>query len=674
MADTTNPHRFVPPSRRRDKPILSCNLCRRRKLKCDRQQPCKTCLDRGLSLSCAYTRSIPSSSHESKGHNVHDRIDQLERLVSTLMNQNGSPSPHTVESSHFATPPTSTEDEADPEIETPDRVKLEDDATSYTNSGHWTSILDGIAELREHLDEIPSTAQPRDPTQSEIIGPDLLFGRQKHANLNELLAAIPSKPEADRLLATYFTSMDMSGAIIHKPTFLKEYEQFWRQPFEVSIMWLGLLFSIFCIATRFQFVLEYKGDGASDDANSALANARMDFYRTKLVQAMVLANYAKCPPYTVEVFVQYFITEYFRSADAQFATWVLVGMLVRMAFRTGLHRDGSHFPNLSPFKSEMRRRAWSMIVQLDLMSSSQMGLPRMIQKDMYDTDLPRNLRDDDLFEEMTELPPSRVDTDSTPMLHTIWRNQVLDVFARIQDLANANKQPQYRDIMALDAELRVVFESLPPQMQVVRCSDLNLLIAEDDDAKRRLYLGLTFLKVEMVLHRPYLLLGRTDSRYKYSRLTCVDAALEILEFQKMIEQESRPDGKLWSFKWRLWSLSWKLSSLVNHDFLLATTVLALDLDRDLIDPLPASSEAVNSAITSPRRLRLGKPTRAEIIEALSYSYGIWIQAAEKSREARKVAAAVKLVLGKANAAPSPTPSQPDIVVPDGELETLQLLD
>jgi hypothetical protein len=28
---------------------------------------------------------------------------------------------------------------------TPDRVKLETNETSYTNSGHWTSILDGVS-------------------------------------------------------------------------------------------------------------------------------------------------------------------------------------------------------------------------------------------------------------------------------------------------------------------------------------------------------------------------------------------------------------------------------------------------------------------------------------------------------------------------------------------------
>jgi hypothetical protein len=154
---------------------------------------------------------------------VHDRIDQLEKLVTSLMGankqghqpsfteENDSPWPQPTETS------TNTEDTG-----TTDRVKLEKDAVSYTGSGHWTSILDSISELREQLDLIPTTAQPNDPTQSEIAGPDLLFGRHQHASQHELLAAIPPRSDADSLVATYFASMDMAPNILHRPTFLRE--------------------------------------------------------------------------------------------------------------------------------------------------------------------------------------------------------------------------------------------------------------------------------------------------------------------------------------------------------------------------------------------------------------------------------------------------------------------
>lgn len=149
--------RFVPPSRRRDKPIVSCVLCRRRKLKCDRQQPCKTCVDRGLSLSCTYVRNVPTTQEPKAPHSVHDRIDQLEKLVTSLM------SGKDVEHDSPATPALSQlqhlqhlHEDNDTEIpSTPDRVRFTDDTTSYTNSAHWTSILDGVSWSQCKLESFP---------------------------------------------------------------------------------------------------------------------------------------------------------------------------------------------------------------------------------------------------------------------------------------------------------------------------------------------------------------------------------------------------------------------------------------------------------------------------------------------------------------------------------------
>jgi hypothetical protein len=36
-------------------------------------------------------------------------------------------------------------DDDKPDPGTPDRVNLSSDTTTYTNSGHWTSILDGVS-------------------------------------------------------------------------------------------------------------------------------------------------------------------------------------------------------------------------------------------------------------------------------------------------------------------------------------------------------------------------------------------------------------------------------------------------------------------------------------------------------------------------------------------------
>jgi len=407
-------------------------------------------------------------------------------------------------------------------------------------------------------------------------------------------------------------------------------------------MWLGLLYAVLSIGARFLSGTQIQGQD-SGAQNQILQTARMDFYREKVVQALILANYTKCPPYTVEACLLYFGSEYTRSSDTQFSMWILVGMIVRVALRSGYHRDPSHFTNISPFRAELRRRTWLVILSIDLVSSSQVGLPRMIQSFMYDTKEPRNVAEDEIFEEMTELPPSR-ETQLGPLSYLIVMTRVRTTHAKILDLTNTTSHPAYRDIMNLDAVLRQVYDRLPePSKPSFASSDFDFAVSPE--SMRRIYLGLSFLKAELVLHRPYLLLGRTDSGYEYSRRVCINAASEMLQLQQKIDAEIMPGGRLWSPGWKVFTMSWYMSSIVAQDFLLATTVLILDLDRDLTSPLPRPTS--NSG-QSGLQLDRAPPSREQIIGLLLSAQLIWHKASKRSNEARKVAEATRLVLQKAN--------------------------
>ncbi|KAJ4365100.1 hypothetical protein N0V83_008718 [Neocucurbitaria cava] len=627
MSTDGPPQRIIPASRRRDKPIL---------LKCDRNQPCKTCVDRGLSLSCTYVRHTAAPLEPKVPNSVHDRIDQLEKLVTSLMGGKETDAGSTLSTmSHLEQ--SSGDNSEIPS--TPDRVKFSGDTTSYTNSGHWTSILDGISELKEHLDQIPTSASARDESQGDILGPDLLFGRQSHATKQELLAALPPRSEADQLIDAYFSSMDTAPSMMHRPTFLKEYNTFWSQPFETPTMWLGLLYGILALGARFQVTYAGIGPLLQGDPTTSLFSARMDYYREKVVQCLILANYTKCPPYTVETFFLYFGTEYLRSADTQLGMYLLVGMIVRVAFRMGYHREPSRFSNISPFKAEMRRRLWMVIMSLDLVSSSAVGLPRMIQPSHFDVQEPRNLLEEDLHEDIAELPPSRPETELTQLLYSIVLTRVRNAHAKIMDLMNATSQPPYREILDLDAILRDVYDRVPESTKAMPAENFDGPLSPT--AMRRLFLGLTFLKAELVLHRPYIILGRTDLKYEYSRRVCLNAALEMLEFQRKLDAELRPGGKLWSPSW----------SIVHF--------LILELDEDLIAPLPATPETARSGL----RLDRSPPTRTEIIDALRHAHRIWVKASKRSNEARKVAAAVRLVLRKANVQDDYSTQRVDVNLP-----------
>lgn len=73
-----------------------------------------------------------------------------------------------------------------------------------------------ISELKEHLDQIPTSAHAQDDNSIEIPGPDLLFGRQRHATKQELLAALPQRAEADQLIGSYFSSMNTAPSKLGK--------------------------------------------------------------------------------------------------------------------------------------------------------------------------------------------------------------------------------------------------------------------------------------------------------------------------------------------------------------------------------------------------------------------------------------------------------------------------
>ena len=407
-------------------------------------------------------------------------------------------------------------------------------------------------------------------------------------------------------------------------------------------MWLGLLFAILAMGAQFQAAFGNHEVTLQGVATSSLFTARIDFYREKLVQCLILANYAKCPPYTVEVLILYFGSECLRSADSQFSMSILVGIVVRVAFRMGYHREPSRFSDISPFRAEMRRRTWLTVLSLDLATSSQVGLPRLIQPFMCDTREPRNLFEEDLHDGMIELPPSRPEIELTPSLYTVVLTRVRLAHAKVTDLTNATSKPPYREVMELDAMFREVYTKLPECAKPVPGEDFDNTLSPA--SMRRFYLGLSFLKSELQLHRPYLLLGRTDPKYEYSRRVCLNAATEMLGFQRKVDGEIRPGGKLWSPGIQSFTVSWYMSSIVAHDFLLATTVLILDLDADL------STGVQTTPATPTRGLQFdhGPPTRSEIIEALQNAYSIWLKASRRSHEARKVAAAVKLVLSRAN--------------------------
>lgn len=377
-----------------------------------------------------------------------------------------------------------------------------------------------------------------------------------------------------------------------------------------------------CVAVSFQHLKAYTSS-ASD------TERLMDSYREKVVQCLVLSKYTKCAPYTLETLILYLHIEYIRSDDSQIEPWILLGIIIRLALRMGYHRDPSHFPHISPSQGEMRRRTWAVIVQFDAMSSSQVGLPRMITR--YETAEPSNLLDEDFHKDIAAIPLSRPNAFQTPIQYVVSKNRLIAVYGMIFDLVTSTKLgvSAYPEVMRLDELLHDTYLSLPEGLHVR--SMANSIMDAPDLIIRRMYIAIMFQKAKCILHYKYLLPARTDGRYDYSRSACIEAALQLLEYQWILHQEAQSGGRLSKDRW-------KVLSIVNTSFFLASTLLSLELDYDITaaDLSPNQQRAATSA-----------DVRRRIIEALNNSYIIWIRLSDSSREARKAADVLNIVLGKA---------------------------
>lgn len=397
-------------------------------------------------------------------------------------------------------------------------------------------------------------------------------------------------------------------------------------------MWIGLLFAMMCVATQYEQFSPNESAAVFHEQSTPDPRHLISAYREKTIQCLVLGNYIKAPAYTVETLLLHLHSEYVRREDTQTGSWILLGMIVRLALRSGYHIDGSHFPHISLFQAEMRRRIWMVISILDVFTSAQIGLPRMIKDSQCDSGAPRNLLDEDLDENMTELRIARPDTAQTAVLYFEAKNRIIRIFGMVFDLTSSAAPCSYEEIMALDKVLHDTYNTIPQWLTMIPIAQSDM--DNPEQIMRRIYIVLVFLKSRCILHRKHMLQGRTNASFSYSRMTCIEAAVQILEIQRELDQEMQIGGRLYQDRW-------KVGSIVKHEFLLATTILCLDLDHGM------GSGA-----------RSHGSEREKVFKVLNDSYFIWLRSSESSTEAQKAIEVLRIVLEKAQSSRNMESSAP----------------
>ena len=523
-------------TRRRDK--LACVECRRRKLRCDRATPCGACVRRGSRDSCTYESSTDASLHPE----AEARLERLESLVTELI---AGKEPHHESSSS----------DKSSQARTPQSNGSASDAATYNGPTHWAAISEEIQGLRTLFADEYMDAETHNST-NEAHGTDILFG-SGHQTLASVLAFfLPPRAQVDSLVAAYFRASSVTAPFIHAAHFRRLYAEFWADTESASPLYASILFSICHISSNTLKTTPNK-------------EPRGGQYSVAAAHCLAVGEYYRPRPLAVEALLLYAQAQCLTSQILPLSLAPVFGTLIRLATMMGYHRDPEAL-GFTLFEQEMRRRTWSLCMQLDLLSSFHFGLPSGVQAPTWDTKAPRNLLDTDFDENTTELPPSRPESEPTEIMFYIVKHRFMAVFERILR-HSLSAESSSGDVQALDAELRHVLAATPKLLQPYNVSDSVF-----DSAAvivTRLCVSFIYNKCLCVLHRRYV-----SQRREASIRACYNAATSLVSDFVAACHQLLP-GEAESQKWFFSSLTW-------HDFLLGTMMLCLLLWADATSETP----------------------------------------------------------------------------------------
>ncbi|KAK5174915.1 uncharacterized protein LTR77_000051 [Saxophila tyrrhenica] len=325
---------------KRNKPTLSCLECVERKTKCDRGRPCLACVKR--QSNCEYTAvanliaSADSKNGPSKARYVTKPPNKIRKISNASSQQ---PSPMTTDNGW---------------------THIDQRAHRHSNASSGSSPY--------LLSNVPYAKSS--PSNVFGVGSQHPFSNYWTCagGLPEVLSVMPSKEQADILIAKYFEVVDGVYPFIHRRTFYADYERFWalspEKKGETDASFSALLYSMYALGTQFIQFPSYEERSQTAEFYCSAANQALRVYsylnRTSMraIQAMLLMSY--------------FLMNDNHASDA----YAWAGIHLRQAYAMRLHRDPDIVvPEASVIEKQQRRKLWQAVFFHDTFLTVLLKLP-----------------------------------------------------------------------------------------------------------------------------------------------------------------------------------------------------------------------------------------------------------------------------------------------------------
>ncbi|OTA56698.1 C6 transcription factor [Hypoxylon sp. EC38] len=376
----------------------SCLICRQRKVKCDRCNPCSNCIK--AEKECSFIPPVRGKRKRTKPRRegLHARLKRYEELLKSY-GAIVEPDDFDDSESETVSQPDVVMEEAESRSES--RVGLfgleeakpklitKEGTSRYFESALWSNLGD-----EPQHPEVDAVDQPMNVQESEM------FFEPEPGDKPENLAGLhPSSQILPKLKEIYADRVDPMMKILHLPTFWAALTDGLRHPQEMSKSLEAEVFAFYLAAIN----------ALTDDECRNLFGLQKSVmysrYRLAARQALMNAGFLSTSSImTLRAYAMFLMC--IKNSYRCDALFVMSGVSIRLARKMGLHRDGEYL-GLSVFESEMRRRLWWHLVHVDFRAADVLGAKPSLDLSFTDTKKPLNVNDEDLYPEMVEPPEER---------------------------------------------------------------------------------------------------------------------------------------------------------------------------------------------------------------------------------------------------------------------------
>ena len=260
---------------------LNCLPCRQRKLKCDRQMPCSSCMRSKREDECRQNPPAATSPVNARGGHPNEKFTAASAaslpspssadfmLMPNAEGEHGDEAG--VESQAGTEQPLSAADTVAlqpsftlPASESVSNLSMEASYSELHASRHDKAGMLPLATPRSNdmlgfsVDAVEAETAPSELLPSSTLmklfpapgiqGPRL----QKVFWKRQLCHMLPSRNQCDVLLSYYLENLQWMFQSVHEPTVRDQYADFWRSKTEdIDLAWLSLLFAMLASAALY---------------------------------------------------------------------------------------------------------------------------------------------------------------------------------------------------------------------------------------------------------------------------------------------------------------------------------------------------------------------------------------------------------------------------------------